>query len=91
MADTIQLRGGNKEGMPALAAREIAYVKDENALYMGTPAGNRKIYGEELERKLEATRAATVAALDTGADLAAVIAKVNELIAALKAANIMNA
>lgn len=90
MADTIQLRAGNKSGMPTLADREVAYVRDENALYTGTPAGNKKIYGDELGRKLEATRAAAVAPLASDAELATVVSKVNELIAALKAANIMN-
>lgn len=90
MADTVQLRAGNKAGMPVLADREVAYVKDENALYAGTPAGNKKIYGEELQRKLEATRAAAVAPLASDADTATVVSRVNELITALKVANIMN-
>ena len=48
MADTIQLRAGNKTGMPTLLDRELAYVRDENALYVGTDTGNKKI-GAELE------------------------------------------
>lgn len=90
MADTIQLRAGNKAKIPKLADREVGYVKDENAFYVGTPDGNKKVYGEELERKLEATRAAPVAVLAAEADLAAAISKVNELIETLKAAKIMN-
>lgn len=90
MADTVQLRAGNKAGIPTLADREVSYVKDENSLYVGTPAGNKKIYGEELQSKLEATRAAAVAALASDADTASVVSRVNELIAALKAAKIMN-
>ena len=90
MADTLQIRAGNKSNMPKLADRELAYVRDEKALYVGTSAGNVKVLGDELTKKLEATRAASVAALASEADLAAVISKVNELIAALKAANIMN-
>lgn len=43
MADTIQLRAGNKENMPVLRDREPAYVRDENALYVGTPEGNKKV------------------------------------------------
>ena len=47
MSDTIQIRAGNKLGMPTLADREIAYVRNENALYIGTGDGNKRI-GEEL-------------------------------------------
>lgn len=89
MADTIQVRAGNKANMPVLADRELAYVKDEKALYVGTPEGNVKILWGDIEKRLEATRAASVAALASDADLTAVMARVNELIAALKAANIM--
>ena len=89
MADTIQVRAGNKENMPELAQREIAYVKDEKALYVGTPEGNVKILGDDIAKRLEATRAASVAPLASDADLAAVVNKVNELITALKAAKIM--
>lgn len=46
MADKIQIRAGNKEGMPALADRELAYVRDENELYIGTPDGNKAIHAE---------------------------------------------
>lgn len=48
MSDTIQIRAGNKKGMPTLADREPAYVRDENAFYIGTDSGNKKI-GAELE------------------------------------------
>lgn len=113
MADTIQLRAGNKANMPSLAERELAYVKDEKALYVGTPEGNVKADGglgakqteletkqteqatkltemeTKLKDKLEATRAASMEPLASDADLAAVVSKVNELIEALKAANIM--
>lgn len=84
MADTILLRAGNKEGMPNLAQRELAYVKDENALYIGTSDGNKKILSEEFAKKLDANVVASVEALATDADLAAVVSKVNELITALK-------
>lgn len=53
MADTIQLRAGNKSGMPTLLDRELAYVRDENALYMGTDTGNKKI-GAALEAAVSA-------------------------------------
>ena len=51
MADKIQIRAGNKSGMPTLTDREPAYVRDEKALYIGTPDGNVKI-GGELETKV---------------------------------------
>lgn len=53
MADKIQIRAGNKNGMPKLTDREPAYVRDEKALYIGTPSGNVKI-GGETESKLNA-------------------------------------
>lgn len=47
MADTIKIRAGetNTETntMPTLAEREIAYSTDENALYIGTNEGNKRI------------------------------------------------
>ena len=43
MADKIQIRAGNKSGMPTLTDRELGYVRDENALYIGTPTGNKDI------------------------------------------------
>ena len=46
MADKIQIRAGNKAGMPTLTDRELAYVRDENALYIGTPEGNKDIHAE---------------------------------------------
>lgn len=49
MADTIQLRGGTKEGMPTLADREPGYCRDEEALYVGTPEGNVKLGGKTEE------------------------------------------
>ena len=92
MADTIQVRAGNKANMPTLADRELAYVRDEEALYVGTPDGNVKI-GAALEasvKALEGRKAAAVADVASNAELAAVIGKVNELIAALKASGIMS-
>lgn len=53
MADKIQIRAGNKNGLPTLTDREPAYVRDEKALYIGTPNGNVKI-GAELESKVNA-------------------------------------
>ena len=45
MADTIRLRAGKKENMPELMDREVGYVRDENAFYIGTPDGNKKVSG----------------------------------------------
>lgn len=90
MADAIRIRSGNKDGMPHLADREPAYVRDENAFYIGTPAGNKKVGAEELEKKLTARPAASQAALAAEATLAQVIEAHNALIAALKASGIMS-
>lgn len=43
MADSLQIRGGNKDGIPKLADRELGYCKDEKTLHIGTPSGNQKI------------------------------------------------
>ena len=45
MADLIKIKGGSGT-MPALQDRELAYQKDENALYIGTSNGNKKINDE---------------------------------------------
>lgn len=63
MADKIQLRAGNKANMPNLTDRELAYVRDEKALYIGTPDGNVKI-GGELEQTA-ATMGTTISAHDS--------------------------
>ena len=145
MSGSIRLRAGDKAGMPRLADREPAYVRDEEALYVGTSAGNVKIggktesivaamagrvstmgeilsdhltaiaglqetqtaqsrtlaavetaqqtQGETVARlqqeKLTASHMAAVAELAADADLAAVAAACNSLIAGLKAAGIM--
>lgn len=49
MADTIQIRAGKKAGMPTLAVRELGYVTDEKALYIGTASGNVKLCDADLE------------------------------------------
>lgn len=64
MADTIQLRAGNKSGMPTLSDREIAYVRDEKALYVGTPTGNEKI-GAALENAVASLESAMNTAIGT--------------------------
>lgn len=81
MADTILLRAGNKAGMPKLNDREIAYVRDEKTLYVGTPGGNARIGAEKVE---------SLPVLEDTADLAAVISAYNGLIAALKKSGVMS-
>ena len=46
MADTIRIKGGNGD-VPTLQDREIAYRKDEKALYIGTGAGNIRLCGAD--------------------------------------------
>lgn len=46
MADIILIKGGNGE-VPQLQDREIAYSKDEKALYIGTANGNVKLCGAD--------------------------------------------
>ena len=128
LADTIQIRAGAKANMPVLALRELAYVTDEKALYIGTAAGNQKLCDADLEstvtaqgnaisgvqttlsglqatvqsqgtaigslnsemgNKLTATKTAAQGSLSAEADLAAVIAAYNNLIAALKSSGVM--
>lgn len=45
MADKIKLRAGSKAKIPTLAEREMWYCKDENAFYIGTKDGNKKVSG----------------------------------------------
>ena len=44
MADLIRIKGGNG-AVPTLKDREIAYSKDEQALYIGTEGGNVRLCG----------------------------------------------
>ena len=82
MADKLQIRAGNKEGVPSLADREIAYVRDENALYIGTPGGNKKV-------EPTIPKAAAQAELDAEADTYALVDAFNSLVAALKDCGLM--
>ena len=99
MADKILLRAGKKANMPTLADREPAYVTDENAIYVGTPSGNKKV-GESVEKeiadmkttlngKLTASKVASMPTLEDTADIAAVISAYNSLITAMKASGVM--
>lgn len=45
MANKIKLRRGNKSGMPTLDEGELAYVKDEQSVYVGTSSGNKELVG----------------------------------------------
>jgi hypothetical protein len=54
MADKIQLRAGNKASMPTLTDREPAYVRDEEAVYIGTPNGNKKLCSAATEGRVTA-------------------------------------
>lgn len=42
MADIIKIKGGSG-AVPTLQDRELAYSKDEQALYIGTESGNVKL------------------------------------------------
>lgn len=86
MADKIQIRAGNKAGMPTLTDRELAYVRDEKSLYIGTPAGNVDI----LADKLTATKVAAQSAVAADADAATIAAALNSLISAMKSSGVMN-
>lgn len=71
MADSIRLRAGLKAGMPRLADREPAFVRDEAALYIGTPEGNRMVAQAGLAER-------TAALERTAADHAAALAGLRE-------------
>jgi len=47
MADVILIRAGNEANMPKLADRELAYARDKNSFYVGTPGGNKKVSSTE--------------------------------------------
>lgn len=122
MTDSFKLLAGNKEGMPNLPDRAPAFVRDEQAIYVGTPDGNLMLckaknlrdiealeesvkslgeadtamqqsiqqLNEAVGKKLSASPAAAQAELGADANLAAVIASINQLIADMKAAGLMN-
>lgn len=46
MADLITIKGGTGN-VPTLQDREIAYSKDEKALYIGTSNGNVRLCGAD--------------------------------------------
>jgi hypothetical protein len=46
MADIIRIKGGNGD-VPTLQDRELAYRKDEKALYIGTGKENERLCGAD--------------------------------------------
>lgn len=46
MADRIYIRAWKKDKNTSVADREIVYVRDEEALYIGTPNGTVKFVSE---------------------------------------------
>lgn len=52
MADLIRIKGGSGE-VPTLQDRELAYRKDEKALYIGTDNGNVRLCGAENAVRIE--------------------------------------
>lgn len=53
MADLIKIKGGSGN-VPTLQDKELAYRKDEKALYIGTENGNVKLCDAELEERIKA-------------------------------------
>lgn len=53
MADRVLIRGGSKESIPTLIARELGICLDTLELYVGTDEGNRLVgsnaWGEDIE------------------------------------------
>ena len=101
MSGSIRLRAGDRAGMPRLADREPAYVRDEQALYVGTPDGNVKVCSAATEgkvtaleqtvaSKLTANKVAAQTAVASDADAATIAAALNSLIAAMKSSGVMN-
>lgn len=93
----IRLRAGNRENMPALSPREVAYVRDEQALYIGTETGNLQLCAASaadrltaLEtKKLTAVPMPRLPALAADAAPAAVAEAYNALLSALQTAGMM--
>ena len=93
----IRLRAGQRAAMPPLADRELVYVRDEQALYIGTEAGSVQLCAASaadrltaLESgKLTAVPAARLSPLAADASAADTAAAYNALLSALTAAGIM--
>ena len=81
MADSIQFKRGKKETLPQLPDGTPGWCSDTGELFVGSPAGNRKVGGdiqEELNRLKGAVSA--LSPLDTEAALSDVIAVCNSLL-----------
>ena len=63
MADSIKIKGGSGS-VPTLQDREIAYSKDEKALYIGTENGNVRLCGADDISQLTALINDIIARLD---------------------------
>ena len=85
MADKIKIKGGNG-AVPALDDREMAYSKDEKALYIGTGSENIKLCNAELSN---ATPSIAQPQLEGTEDISGVINAFNNLISALKDSGLM--
>ena len=57
MADLITIKGGSGD-VPTLQDRELAYRKDEKALYIGTGDKNVRLCGAEDAERIDAIGAA---------------------------------
>lgn len=53
MADLIRIKGGSGD-VPVLQDRELAYSKDEKALYIGTDGGNVRLCSANDVSEIEA-------------------------------------
>lgn len=67
MADLIKIKGG-RGAVPTLQDRELAYSKDENALYIGTENGNVKLSGSGDDSAMKAYIDGLVATINARLD-----------------------
>lgn len=67
MADLIRIKGG-RGAVPTLQDRELAYSKDENALYIGTENGNVKLSGSGDDSAMKAYIDGLVATINARLD-----------------------
>ena len=77
MADLIRIKGGSGD-VPTLQDRELAYSKDEKALYIGTENGNLRLFGADNENTAEINKIkADIEAIN--AELASINARLDAL------------
>ena len=98
MADLIQVKRGDTTGVSFLADGELAYSREEKALYIGDGGRrNQKLCSAETAAKIEAlesekltaTAAEAQTSLEDTTELAGVITAFNALLEALKASGLM--